>query len=284
MEAVRDERLRDREPAGLEAPVGCEEPERARDDPGMTLLERDQAHRCRLRVAAEVDVVHGGVAEVPAAVRALARAQEPDRLAPRGGIVRRQGVHGEQHAGCGLGERAGVGGPAPGRPPVRVRRVGKREAAVGNRVGERAAGVPPVGEREGAERRARRAVVAPVLLLEAAVGPEPRGQPRARGSIVEGERRDRGGLDLRDALDAHRQTAVGSAKLGERADERCMEAGGAHHATWCPRGSLSNSQRGVASGPSKVWPGTRPSTGTDVAPEADDSRYSPERGGNGDRA
>ena len=41
---------------------------------------------------------------------------------------------------------------------------------MGDRVGERAAGSPPVGEREGAERRARRAVVAPVLLLEAAVG------------------------------------------------------------------------------------------------------------------
>ena len=90
MEAVRDERLRHREPAGLEAPVRSEEPERARDDGGMTLLERDQAHRCRLRVTAEVDVVHGGVAEVPAAVRALARAQEPDRLAPRSRIVRRQ--------------------------------------------------------------------------------------------------------------------------------------------------------------------------------------------------
>ena len=70
---------------------------------------------------------------------------------------------------------------------------------MGNRVGERAAGIPPVGESEGAERRARRAVVAPVLLLEAAVGPKPRRQPGARGGVVEGERRDRGRLDLRDA-------------------------------------------------------------------------------------
>ena len=95
---MRHERLRDGQPARLEAPAAPQETERALDDPGGALLERDEPHRRGLCVATQVDVVDGGVAKVPAAVRALTRDEKLDGLAPRRRIPRRQRVHGEQNA------------------------------------------------------------------------------------------------------------------------------------------------------------------------------------------
>ena len=281
VEAVRDERLRDREPAGLEAPVVCEEPERARDDPGVTLLERDQAHRGRLRVAAQVDVVHGGVAEVPAAVRALARAQEPDRLAPRSRIVRRQSVHGEEHARGGLGERAGVDGPAPGRPRSGSGALGSGRPrweiayASARRASRRSASArAPSAELVGPSSRPSFSSKPPSARSRAASHARAGASSRASAATAVGSTSE-------TPVDADRQTAVGRAELGERADERCVEAGGAHHVHGAHRARCRTAREGSRAARRRYGPGPDLRPGRTLTSEADDSRYSPERGGNG---
>ena len=233
VEAERDERLRDGEPAGLEPPVAAQEPRtRATSDRLGALLERDQAHRRRLRVAAQVDVVDGGVAEVPAAVRALARSRRSPtasrRVAASSGV---EGVHGEQHARGGLDERASIVGPAPGCPALRV---GARSGAADRDARSRRrapAGRPRVVERERGERGARGSV---------AIGrPPPRTRrpaaalPRASRGHAAIDRapapRRVGRLDLRLPLrrsrEAHRRSREGARGRPPSAE---MEARGAH--------------------------------------------------------
>ena len=91
VEPERDDRLRERQPAGLEPPPALRGyRERRAHEAVARPLERDQRDGRRLRVAPEVDVVDRRVAEVPAAVRALPLPHELHRLVPDGGVRRRR--------------------------------------------------------------------------------------------------------------------------------------------------------------------------------------------------
>ena len=222
-------------PPGSSRQLLAQEAERARDDRRVAVLERDEPHRRGLRVPAQVDVVDGRVAEVPAAVRALARRQQPDRLAPRRRVIGRQRVHGEEDAGGRLDERPRIARPAPGGAALGVgarsagaARAGRsrRRAHAARRAGSASASATSaevVGpSRRPSARRSRRPAAGAPRAMHARAGRRARA-PRARSARPPTPRR-------RSPAGRRRADAA-----PQSSDERGVEVGCAHQASMVPR-------------------------------------------------
>ena len=239
---------------------------RSSDGP-VPVLEGDQRDRRRLRVPAQVDVVDGRVAVVPAAVGALTRSSSSSTASRRVRVVvGRQRVHGEQDARRRLDERPRVGRPAPGRPRARGRPAfGRGSPRCGDRERERTACAASASSASAASAEVVGPSWRPSELVEAAVRlADATRARRGQAASSSASAASVGRLDLR--LPPPRLTGrppSGRPKLRESSREHRVEAGGAHDTTHGAHSSSIHRPGFVSrSSPPEVQPWTRPSGGT----------------------